>query len=98
MTKNHPSVAIPAWKWWVVVMMLLATVVGDVVHVLMQRTSATELRSIQFVPGASGSPGTYQFWSTQPNLTTLPSMAGLEAVVFEIDTTGKMWVAYENGG
>ena len=25
-------------------------------------------------------------------------MAGLEAVVYEIDSTGKMWVAYENGG
>jgi VCBS repeat-containing protein len=73
-------------------------VVGNVVHVMMLRTSATEFRSVQFVAGSGGSPGTYQFWSTQPNLITLPSMSSLEAVTFDVDSTGKMWVAYQSGG
>jgi len=66
-------------------------VVGDVVHVLMRRSSATELRSIQYV---SGGAGTYAFWSAQPNLVTLPSMDGLETVTMDVDSTGRMWVAY----
>jgi hypothetical protein len=39
---------------------------GDVTHVLLEDGPASQLESIEFVPGAAGAPGTYQLWSARP--------------------------------
>ncbi len=89
--------------------------VGNMVHMLLFAGNGTnanphgettpvtvEISSIQEVPGTSGSPPTYQFWS-QRNVNsqgnnnasvTLP--VGVETATIDVDSTGRMWLASDS--
>ncbi len=64
--------------------------VGDVTHVLLYKSTSTKLASLQYVPG---SPGTYQLWSQQPSLVSVPVSTGVETATIDLDCTGRMWMA-----
>jgi hypothetical protein len=65
--------------------------VGPVAHVLLHGPSSS-LVSIEYVPGAN----TYALWSLRPTPTAL-SLPGSETATLDIDSTGKMWIAYDSG-
>ncbi len=64
-------------------------VVGNLVHVLLYG-AAPELVSIEFVGGS------YQPWSLRPTSTSL-SLPNSEIATIDVDSTGRMWLATENG-
>ena len=66
--------------------------VGNVTHIFMEKDLDSKLASIQFVPGAVP---TYQMWSQRPTLTSVPLATIVEAATIDIDTTGRMWVSYD---
>ena len=53
--------------------------------------SAASLEVLQYVPGGLGS---YQGWSANPNAVTIPGIAGAESATIDVDSTGRMWIAY----
>jgi hypothetical protein len=65
---------------------------GDLVHVLLFEGSATQLVSAEYVPG---SPGTYRLWSARPGPVDIPLSDSGQAATLAVDTTGRMWVAYD---
>ena len=64
-------------------------VVGNLVHVLLYG-AAPELVSIEFVGGS------YQPWSLRPTSTSV-SLPNSEIATIDVDSTGRMWLATENG-
>lgn len=66
---------------------------GDLVHILLEDGKDTKLASLQYVNGASGS---YQFWSVRPQLASI-NLGDPETATIDIDSTGRMWVAYDKG-
>ena len=65
--------------------------VGNVTHILLQGASPS-LISVEYVPAST----TYQLWTGRPTATSL-SLPNSETASFDIDSTGRMWVATENG-
>jgi hypothetical protein len=65
-------------------------VVGDVVHVLMHRTTGLQICSLQF----NSQTQSYDFQADRPPTTPVPSTRSLETATLEVDSTGRMWVAY----
>ena len=65
---------------------------GDVAHVLMEKGNGTRLASLEYIAAA----GTYDFWSTRPDLVELP-LGSVETATIDIDTMGRLWLAYDNG-
>ncbi len=69
--------------------------INGVAHILMQTSSTgISLRSIEF----NNTTSTYEYWSQQPNITTIPNSASIETITLDVDSTGRMWVAYEASG
>ena len=66
-----------------------AKVIGNLVHILLYG-AAPELVSIEYVGGA------YQPWS-QRLTNTLISLPNSEIATIDVDSTGRMWLATENG-
>lgn len=64
--------------------------IGNVVHVLLEKDTASKLASIEYV---AGSPGTYQAWISRPSLSNVQLDADAETATLALDTTGRMWVA-----
>jgi hypothetical protein len=64
----------------------------DLAHVLLFDGSASQLASLQYVPG---SPGTYQFWPDRPGLVSVPISDEAETSTITLDGTGRMWMAYD---
>jgi hypothetical protein len=64
---------------------------GDVAHVLMERGNGTRLASIQYVPSTAA----YEFWSERPGLVSLPLGSAPETATIDVDSTGRMWLAYD---
>ena len=65
---------------------------SGVVHVLLFDEANSKLASIEYVPGSSG---TYQLWSTRPTLTSVPISSSAETATIVMDSTGRLWVAYD---
>ena len=65
---------------------------GDVAHVLMEKGNGTRLASIEYIAAV----GTYDFWSIRPDLVGL-SLGSAETATLDVDTTGRLWLAYDNG-
>jgi hypothetical protein len=67
--------------------------VGNVAHVLLEKDADSLLASIQYA--ASGS---YEFWSARPELVPVPIASAAETATIDIDSTGRIWAAYDNSG
>ena len=70
--------------------------VGDVVHVLIDRrhnVTSLELVSVQYVPAGN----TYQLWPTRTTTTSISLPSDSETSTIDIDSTGRMWLATDNG-
>ncbi|HUS83435.1 MAG TPA: LamG domain-containing protein, partial [Dehalococcoidia bacterium] len=68
-----------------------AKAVGGVTHILLH-DSTPELTSVQHVPAGN----TYQLWPTRSTATSV-SLPGSETATIDIDSTGRMWLATEDG-
>ncbi|MEX2137781.1 MAG: DNRLRE domain-containing protein [Pirellulales bacterium] len=64
----------------------------DLVHILLVKGASSRLATLQFVPGA---PGTYQPWSVQPGLVSLPLSSATETATVDKDSTGRLWIAFD---
>ncbi len=65
--------------------------VGGVTHVLLFDGDASQLASIEY-DGA----GNYVPWTMRPQLIDVP-LSGAETATIDVDTTGRLWVAADNG-
>ena len=65
--------------------------VGGVTHILLH-DSTPELVSVEHVSAGN----TYQLWSLRATATSI-SLPGSETATIDIDSTGRMWLATENG-
>lgn len=63
---------------------------GGVAHVLLFDGDASQLASIEYVGGSTG----YQMWTQRPQLVDV-SLSGAETATIDIDSLGRMWVAYD---
>ena len=66
--------------------------VGDVTHVLLYQGTTTDLVSIEYDAPAD----TYLLWSQRPASTRI-SLANSEIATIDVDSTGRLWLATENG-
>ena len=67
---------------------------GGVAHVLLFDSDASQLASIEYVGGSTG----YQMWSQRPQLVDLALHGSSETATIDIDSVGRMWVAYDTSG
>lgn len=67
--------------------------IGDLAHVLLVDGDETQLASVEYMAGGLG---TYEFWATRPELVDLPFPGSVETATIDVDSTGRMWTAYEN--
>ncbi len=67
--------------------------VGSVIHVLLESTTASQLVSLEYDSGSNR----YVPWSTRSTATNV-SLNGAETATMDIDSTGRMWVAWNNAG
>lgn len=67
-------------------------VVNNLAHVLLFKGSTSELLTLEWKSGSQ--PG-YDFWSRQPNVVSLSLGTGVETATLDVDSTGRMWVAYD---
>jgi hypothetical protein len=65
-------------------------VVGEVVHVLMQRAAGLTVCSLQYDAEAQS----YAFLAGRPLNSPVPAPRDLETATIEVDSTSRMWVAY----
>jgi hypothetical protein len=65
--------------------------VGGLTHVLLFDGDASQLASIEY-DGA----GNYVPWTMRPQLVGVP-LSGAETATIDVDTTGRLWVAADNG-
>lgn len=65
--------------------------IGGVAHVLLYGSSPS-LVSIEYVSATT----TYQLWSARPTPTAI-SLPDSETATIDVDSTGRMWLATENG-
>ena len=66
---------------------------GDVTHVLFKNNLASQLYSLQYVPGAVPN---YTFWSARPTPANVTLAKSVETATIDIDSTDRMWVAYDD--
>jgi len=66
---------------------------GNLAHIILANGATTQFRTIEFVAGGAGS---YQLWSTQPNIVNITGLnSSVETVTIDRDSTGRLWIAYE---
>lgn len=68
---------------------------GNVTHVLFENNSSSQLFSLEYV---SGSTPTYKPWSGRTSPATVPLASSTQSATIDIDSTNRMWVAYDEGG
>jgi hypothetical protein len=66
--------------------------VGDIAHVLLFDGTSTQLASLQY---DSGPDNRFEPWSARPGLVNVPVSSSTETATIEVDSTGRMWVAYD---
>ncbi len=69
-------------------------VVGNVVHILLFRGSSSYLSSVEYVPESK----TYKLWSKRTSRVSLSLDSDAETATMEVDSKGRMWVAYDGNG
>ncbi|MFC5270243.1 LamG-like jellyroll fold domain-containing protein [Adhaeribacter terreus] len=67
-------------------------VVGNIVHVFLFRGNSSDLVSIEYVPSNS----TYKLWSGRTSTVRVTTDSDAETATIDIDSNGRMWVAYDN--
>lgn len=67
-------------------------VVGDLAHVLLFQGSTAQLATLQY---DSGPDQRFEPWSVRPELVSVPLTSSTETATLEVDSTGRMWVAYD---
>lgn len=67
-------------------------VMGNVTHILLFRGMDSHLVSVEYVPAT----GTYKRWSVRKNKVPVSLDLGSETATLDIDTTGRMWVAFDS--
>jgi hypothetical protein len=65
---------------------------GDLVHILLEKDTKSLLTTVEYVDGA---PGVYVPWSANGELIPLPLTSSTETATLDIDSTGRLWVAYD---
>ena len=65
--------------------------IGDMAHVLLLDGSSAQLASLQYDPVDNR----FESWSLRPQLVNVPLNSSVEMATIDIDSTGKMWVAYD---
>jgi hypothetical protein len=66
---------------------------GDITHVLFEDNLNSQLYSLQYVPGSLP---TYKLWDHRPTPVSVHLAPSVEAATIDIDSNGRMWVAYDN--
>ena len=66
--------------------------VGDVAHVLLFDGNSTQLASLQY---DSGPDNRFEPWSVRPQPVNVPLHSSVETATIEVDSIGRMWVAYD---
>jgi len=66
-------------------------VVGDLVHVLLFDDSNSQLATLQY----DGLDNRFEPWALRPQLVNVPISSSAETATLEVDSTGRMWVAYD---
>jgi hypothetical protein len=67
-------------------------VVGDLAHVLLFEDDTAQLASLQYDTGPDKR---FEPWSQRPQLATIPLSGNTETATLEVDSTDRMWVAYD---
>lgn len=67
-------------------------IVGDLAHVLLFQGSTAQLATLQFDGGPDQR---FEPWSVRPELASVPLTSSTETATLEVDSTGRMWVAYD---
>ena len=65
--------------------------VGDLAHILLFDGAASQLATLEYDSAFN----TYDAWTLQPNLINLGLPSGIETATMDIDSQGRMWVAYD---
>jgi hypothetical protein len=68
--------------------------VGNVAHVLLYDGEASQLASLQYDGGPDNR---FEPWSLRPNLVNVGVGGSTETATIDVDSTGRMWVAYDPG-
>jgi hypothetical protein len=66
-------------------------VVGNLVHILLFGGNSSELASIEYDPSSS----TYKRWTSRTSNSNVSTDADAETATIDIDSNGRMWVAYD---
>ncbi len=66
--------------------------VGAVAHLLLFDGSSTQLASIQYNAATRG----YGFWTERPANVNISLPSSTETATIDVDSTGRMWLCYEN--
>ncbi len=64
---------------------------GDLAHILLFSGSSSQLASVEYNTVSNS----YDFWDLQPNLVDMGLPGGIETATIDIDSQGRMWVAYD---
>ena len=65
---------------------------GDLAHIFLFDGSSSALATIQYDAGPNNG---YEMWSLRPSLVNVAVSGSAETAVIDIDSTGRMWVAYD---
>ncbi len=65
---------------------------GNLAHVFLFNGSSSRLATIEY---DHGSDDRYEMWSLRPSLVNVAISSNAETAVIELDSTGRMWVAYD---
>ncbi|MCI0333507.1 MAG: DNRLRE domain-containing protein [Planctomycetes bacterium] len=68
--------------------------VDDVAHVLLYNGANSQLASLQYDAGPDNR---FEPWSLRPQLVNVGLSSGSETATLDIDSTGRMWIAYDPG-
>ncbi len=65
---------------------------GNITHVLLFDGGITQLASVQYVAATHS----YEFWSQRPDNVGIALPGSTETATIDIDSQGRMWLAYDN--
>ena len=66
--------------------------VGDLAHVLLFGGSSAQLATLQYDGGPDNR---FEPWVLRPQLVNVPLAGSVETATLDVDSTGRMWVAYD---
>ncbi len=65
---------------------------GNLVHVLLEKDTKTRFVTVEY---HSGTPGSYQLWSTNASVVTVPLDENTETATLDKDSTNRLWIAFD---